>query len=158
MSETDTTVDLLACLQACNMKVAAFLTSPLVSSARRVMIRGRPPLCTNWNWCESAERGWKMTHFLCRREGKSALDGGGEQGAGKLQQRKVGLNQHDAAVLPDASVQWLSVSKMESLSWGSRCGLVSTDKRWETRLYRVRREAREAKNRSWRGKGKHAGN
>lgn len=38
------------------MNVAAFLTSSLVSSASKVMIRGRPPHCTNWDWCSSTDR------------------------------------------------------------------------------------------------------
>ncbi|TNN34152.1 hypothetical protein EYF80_055683 [Liparis tanakae] len=42
--------------QVCNMKVAALRTSSLVSSVRRVMMRGRPPHCTKWDWCSSAGR------------------------------------------------------------------------------------------------------
>lgn len=143
--------DLLACLQVCSMNVAAFRTSSLVSSVSRVMIRGRPPLCTNWVWCASAQRGKKMTYFLWRREGgKSARRQSAQNWKDKHQRRKVGLSPHDVPDLPDASVQWLSVSKIESLSSGSRCGLISTEKRCETRPYWARPEAREAKNRTWR--------
>lgn len=52
--------------------------------------------------------------------------------------------QHITVVLPDASVQWPRVSKTESLSSGSRCGLVNTVKRWETTPYCARPDAREA--------------
>lgn len=67
------------------MNVVAFLTSSLVSSVSRVMIRGRPPLCTNWNWCVSAEKeGWGLNDRF-PLEVKSASDCRGGQG-------KVGLD------------------------------------------------------------------
>lgn len=55
-----------------------------------------------------------------------------------------------SAVLPEASVQWPKVSKTEGLSSGSRFGLASREKRWETTPYWAKPEARVAtKNRLW---------
>lgn len=45
-------------------------------------------------------------------------------------------------VSPEASVQWLRVSRTDSLSSDSRCGLVSTEKRWGTTPYETRAEAK----------------
>lgn len=37
------------------MKAAAFPSSSFEDSVSKVMMGGRPPLCTNWDWCSSTD-------------------------------------------------------------------------------------------------------